>query len=157
MTAIVTDAHYRMSVALIRDLFERGVRVVACEKASLENPVGFASRGAAQCITLPDGAYEDALLALCEKISQEDGQKPALLPVGAKTLAILSRNAGRFETVCALYIAQPQQLSLFNDKSAVAALAKIRRQVAAGLANMADQKVPDLPAELSLLGICQCQ
>ena len=124
MTAIVTDAHYRMSVALIRDLFERGVRVVACEKASLENPVGFASRGAAQCITLPDATYEDALLALCEKISQEDGQKPALLPVGAKTLAMLSRNADRFETVCALCIAQPQQLSLFNDKSAVASLAK---------------------------------
>ena len=32
MTAIVTDAHYRMSVSLIRDLFDRGVRVAACEK-----------------------------------------------------------------------------------------------------------------------------
>ena len=30
MTAIVTDAHYRMSVSLIRDLFDRGVRVAAC-------------------------------------------------------------------------------------------------------------------------------
>ena len=50
MTAIVTDAHYRMSVSLIRDLSERGVRVVACEKASMENPVGFAS-GASATIT----------------------------------------------------------------------------------------------------------
>ena len=124
MTAIVTGAHYRMSVALIRDLSERGVRVVACEKASLENPVGFASRGAAQTLTLPDETYEDALFSLCEKLFQEDGQKPALLPVGAKTLAILSQNADRFEPVCTFCIAQPQQLSLFNDKSAVAALAK---------------------------------
>ncbi len=54
MTAIVTDAHYRMSVSLIRDLFDRGVRVAACEKASIEAPVGFASRGAAQCVRLPD-------------------------------------------------------------------------------------------------------
>lgn len=54
MTAIVTDAHYRMSVSLIRDLFDRGVRVVACEKASIEAPVGFASRGTAQCVRLPD-------------------------------------------------------------------------------------------------------
>ena len=45
MTAIVTDAHYRMSVSLIRDLADRGVRVVACEKASIKNPVGFASNG----------------------------------------------------------------------------------------------------------------
>ena len=58
MTAIGTDAHDRMSVSLIRDLFDRGVRVVACEKASIEAPVGFASRGAAQCIRLPDEEYE---------------------------------------------------------------------------------------------------
>ena len=31
MTAIVTDAHYRMSLALIRDLADSGVRVIACE------------------------------------------------------------------------------------------------------------------------------
>ena len=54
MTAIVTDAHYRMSVSLIRDLFDRGVRVAACEKASIEAPIGFASRGTAQCVRLPD-------------------------------------------------------------------------------------------------------
>ena len=49
MTAIVTDAHYRMSVSLIRDLFDRGVRVAACEKASIEAPVGFASRFSPAC------------------------------------------------------------------------------------------------------------
>ena len=86
MTAIVTDTHYRMSVSLIRDLFDRGVRVVACEKASIEAPVGFASRGAARCVRLPDDSYEAALYDLCCEIFAQEGEKPALLPVGAKRL-----------------------------------------------------------------------
>ena len=99
MTAIVTDAHYRMSVSLIRDLFDRGVRVAACEKASIEAPVGFASRGAAQCTRLPDEEYEAALLALCREVLEIEGEKPVLLPVGAKTLAMVSRSRDAFSAV----------------------------------------------------------
>ena len=99
MTAIVTDAHYRMSVSLIRDLFDRGVRVAACEKASIEAPVGFASRGAAQCVRLPDEEYEAALLALCREVLEIEGEKPVLLPVGAKTLAMVSRSRDAFSAV----------------------------------------------------------
>ncbi len=72
MTAIVTDAHYRMSVSLIRDLADRGVRVVACEKASIKNPVGFASRGVLRCVRLPEEGYLDALLALCREIFAQE-------------------------------------------------------------------------------------
>lgn len=124
MTAIVTDAHYRMSVSLIRDLAARGVRVVACEKESIQNPVGFASRGAAQCVRLPEEGYEDALFDLCRELSEKENEKPALLPVGAKTLALLSARQERFRSVCGLCIAEPSQLALFNDKAAVAALAQ---------------------------------
>ena len=102
MTAIVTDAHYRMSVSLIRDLFDRGVRVAACEKASIEAPVGFASRGAAQCVRLPDEEYEAALLALCREVLEIEGEKPVLLPVGAKTLAMVSRSRDAFSAVAGL-------------------------------------------------------
>ena len=124
MTAIVTDAHYRMSVSLIRDLFDRGVRVAACEKASIEAPVGFASRGAAQCVRLPDEEYEAALLALCREVLEIEGEKPVLLPVGAKTLAMVSRSRDAFSAVAGLCAATPSQLALFNDKAAVSALAK---------------------------------
>lgn len=124
MTAIVTDAHYRMSVSLIRDLFDRGVRVAACEKASIEAPVGFASRGTAQCIRLPDEEYEAALLALCREMLEIEGEKPVLLPVGAKTLAMVSRSRDAFSAVAGLCAATPSQLALFNDKAAVSALAK---------------------------------
>ena len=124
MTAIVTDAHYRMSVSLIRDMFDRGVRVVACEKASIESPVGFASRGAAQCVRLPDEEYEAALLALCREVLEIEGEKPVLLPVGAKTLAMVSRSRDAFSAVAGLCAATSSQLALFNDKAAVSALAK---------------------------------
>ena len=124
MTAIVTDAHYRMSVSLIRDLFDRGVRVVVCEKASIEAPVGFASRGAAQCVRLPDEEYEAALLALCREVLEIEGEKPVLLPVGAKTLAMVSRSRDAFSAVAGLCAATSSQLALFNDKAAVSALAK---------------------------------
>ena len=123
MTAIVTDAHYRMSVSLIRDLSDRGVRVVACEKASIKNPVGFASGGVLRCVRLPDEKYEDALLGLCLELSEQDGEKPALLPVGAKTLALLSENCERFSAAAGLCIGTPSQLALLNDKAAVAELA----------------------------------
>ena len=123
MTAIVTDAHYRMSVSLIRDLSDRGVRVVACEKASIENPVGFASGGVFRCVRLPDEAYEEALLDLCRELSAQDGETPALLPVGAKTLALLSENRERFSAAAGLCTPTPAQLSLLNDKAAVAELA----------------------------------
>ncbi|MEI3078578.1 MAG: hypothetical protein V8T00_04560 [Oscillospiraceae bacterium] len=124
MTAIVTDAHYRMSVSLIRDLSDRGVRVVACEKASIKNPVGFASRGVLRCVRLPEDGYLDALLALCREILAQEGEKPALLPVGAKTLALLSEHRERFSPVAGLCIATPTQLALLNDKAAVSSLAQ---------------------------------
>ena len=34
MIAIVTDVHYRMSLALIRDLGQAGVEVLTCERES---------------------------------------------------------------------------------------------------------------------------
>ena len=54
MTAIVTDAHYRMSVSLIRDLFDRGVRVAACGKRRSKPPSvlqAVARRSASVCRT----------------------------------------------------------------------------------------------------------
>ena len=44
MTAVITDVHYRMSLALIRDLAEAGIRVVVCENSNSQLPLGFYSR-----------------------------------------------------------------------------------------------------------------
>ena len=123
MTAVVTDAHYRMAVALIRDLVEAGVSVVVCEKNTVREPVGFFCRGISHTEVLAEDRYEDELFALCRSILNETGEKPALLPVGAATLAMLAENRERFSGVCGLAITDSQTLALLNDKRRAAALA----------------------------------
>ena len=44
MVAIVTDVHYRMSLALIRDLGQAGVDVITCERESRSPAPGAVSR-----------------------------------------------------------------------------------------------------------------
>ncbi|MBP3520417.1 MAG: hypothetical protein J6J87_03630, partial [Oscillospiraceae bacterium] len=122
MTAIVTDVHYRMSLALIRDLAQAGVKVICCERESVPAPLGFASKHTAQTVTLPVEGYLEALHDLCARVFREEGENPALLPVGAATLALLSENRERFDPVCGLLIPTPGQLDTFNSKAAVAAL-----------------------------------
>ena len=126
MTAIITDVHYRMSLALIRDLGERGVHTVCCEKADERYPLGFFSKYCSETRTLPPDDYENALYEVCETYAEKDGGKPALLPVGAKTLATLAEDfvRERFNRVAGFCLPTKEQLDLFNDKTAVAALAK---------------------------------
>ncbi len=128
MLAIVTDVHYRMSLALIRDLGQAGVRVVTCEKEccrrSRSSPaLGAFSRYTARHVWLPDEEYLDAIYDLCRREGMESGCKPALMPVGAATLALLAADRARFDEVCGLCIPTAAQLDLFNSKQQVAALA----------------------------------
>lgn len=124
MTAIVTDVHYRASLALVRDLAEAGVRVVCCERTGVPGVLGFCSRWAARRVTLPDPGWLEALYRLCGEITQEEGERPALLPVGAITLGELARDARRFSQVCGLCISTPQQLDDFNSKGWVHKIAQ---------------------------------
>ena len=128
MVAIVTDVHYRMSLALIRDLAQMGVEVITCEgercRGSASSPaLGGLSRYRARHVWLPDGDM-DALLALCREVGEEKKCRPALLPVGAATLAALAEDRARFDEVCGLHIPTAEQLALLNDKERVAALAE---------------------------------
>lgn len=126
MTAVVTDVRYRMSLALIRDLGGRGVRVVCCEKEGQDRPVGAYSRYCQSFRALPAEGYLDALFALCREIFDAEKEKPALLPVGAATLALLAEpeNARRFRAVCGLLIPEKAALDTLNDKEAVARLGR---------------------------------
>ena len=122
MTAVVTDVHYRMSLALIRDLAQAGVRVVCCEQEDVPAPLGFASKYAAEKAALPRAGWLDALYGLCARLSREEGERPALLPVGAATLAALAEERERFDPVCGLLIPAPGQLDAFNSKAEAARL-----------------------------------
>lgn len=124
MTVVITDIHYRMAVALIRDLVEAGVRVICCERESVQSPIGFCCKGVAQCMVFPDAGWIDALYELCAGIKAQEGEAPALLPVGAATLGQLAAQRERFSEVCGLAVPTSEQLDTFNDKSAVAQLAQ---------------------------------
>ena len=123
MTAIVTDAHYRMAVALIRDLVDAGVRVIVCESTAHAQPVGFLCHGIDRSVCLSENAYQDELYALCDCVLQQTGEKPALLPVGAATLSMLAENRVHFSAVCRMAVADSETLCLLNDKRRSAALA----------------------------------
>lgn len=132
MTAVITDVRYRMAVALIRDLGSVGIDVIACEREAYVHsrqtpPLGFFSKRVKKTITLPndDDAYLDALYETCADIYRQTGEKPALLAVGAKTLAQLAKQEThrRFSSVAGLCLSHTEQLDLFNDKAAVHRLA----------------------------------
>lgn len=122
VTAVITDVHYRMSLALIRDLAQAGVRTVCCEREGVTAPLGFASKYTAETVFLPRKGWADALYDLCAQLGSREGERPALLPVGAATLAVLSEERERFEAVCGLCIPTPEQLDAFNSKEVVAGL-----------------------------------
>ena len=129
MTAIITDVKYRMSLALIRDLAQAGVRVAVCQTEDCKDDpaspaLGFSSRWVSERRWLPVKGAADALYALCEEVFRREGERPALLPVGAATLAVVAGQRERFSTVCGLHIPTPEQLDLFNSKKRVADLAR---------------------------------
>ncbi|MBP3480532.1 MAG: ATP-grasp domain-containing protein [Clostridia bacterium] len=124
MTAIVTDAHYRMSLALIRDLADSGVRVIACEYDDIKNPAGFFSRGVSERAVISRDAENGGLFSLCKKVAEKTGERPVLFPVGAKTLEFVSAAASRLKSVCGLLVPSPEQLDFFNDKAQVCEFAK---------------------------------
>lgn len=122
VTAVITDVHYRMSLALIRDLAQAGVRTVCCEREGVPAPLGFVSNGTGERVLLPREGWPDALYDLCARLTEREGERPALLPVGAATLAVLSKERERFGAVCGLCIPTPEQLDAFNSKETVAEL-----------------------------------
>ena len=129
MVAIVTDVHYRMSLALIRDLARAGVEVITCEqdrcRDSRTSPaLGALSRYVSRHVWLPGGTDGlEALLSLCRETGLGRDCRPALLPAGAATLALIAENRERFEPLCGLCVPTAEQLDLLNSKPRLAGLA----------------------------------
>lgn len=124
MVAIVTDVHYRMSLALIRDLGQAGVDVITCERESRRPAPGAVSRWSSRHVWLSEERYAEALARLCEKVGGQYRCRPALLPVGAVTLAAIAGQPERFSGVCGLCVPSKEQLDLLNSKTGLAELAR---------------------------------
>ncbi len=128
MTAIITDVKYRMSLALIRTLGEKKVKIIACESEKCRNnksspPLGFYSKHCSESVYLSEENYADELYALCERVYHEDGERPSLITVGAATTALISSMSDRFFEVCNFMAPTVSELDRLNDKAAMAKLA----------------------------------
>lgn len=156
MIAVVTDVHYRMSLALIRDLSQAGVEVITCEGEShRENPaspaLGALSRHVSRHVWLPEDRGAEPVRELCQEIREERGERPALLPVGAATLAAAAADREQFDSVCGLSIPTTEQLDLFNSKERLAALAaSLGVPVPEAYVRRADEPVEDFVRRLPL-------
>lgn len=129
MVAIVTDIHYRMSLALLRDLGEAGVDVICCESDRYQErasspPLGALSRHCKRHVWMKDDNYASSLLELCREVGETYRCRPVLLPVGAATLASVAAAREKFSEVASLLIPTVEQLDLFNSKEKLAALAR---------------------------------
>ncbi len=125
MYAVVTDANYRMTLSLERDLADRGIEVTACY-SSEQPPFPARSRAVKHAVRVPDpntmpDAYVQALYDICEAITKEHREKPALLPVGTRSLELLCPAVvrKRFAKVCGLAISSEESLTLANNKAAL--------------------------------------
>lgn len=116
LVALITDVHYRMSPALIRVLAKAGVKIYTCEKESYTSLPGARSKYVAKHFPLPEENYAEALYRLAEELGKQEHCKPALLPVGAATLQLLSRRLERFSAVAGLCVAEPEAIDLLNSK-----------------------------------------
>lgn len=126
MTAIITDVKYRMALSLIRDLADAGIPVIACHSGE-GRPYAFDAKGVVRTAVLPDAADQpqaclEALATLCRSCDEP----PVILPVGAKTLALLAGPEGRtaLEGLCRTCLPTTESLDLANDKARLAALAR---------------------------------
>lgn len=128
MYAVVTDANLRMTLSLERDLADRGIEVTACY-SSEQPPFPVKSRAVKHPVRVPDphtkpAEYVQALYDICASITKEMHEKPALLPVGTRSLELLCPAAvrERFAPVCGLAISSEESLTLANNKAQLMAL-----------------------------------
>ena len=128
MTAVVTDTNYRMTLSLMRDLSDRHIRVVACYVGD-NLPFPAKSKAVNKAVRLPDNrtepdAYLNALYKICEQLCNDEGEKPALIPVGTRTIELLCPKAvrKRFSAVCGLSLASEESLEIANNKAKLMAL-----------------------------------
>lgn len=151
MVAVVTDVHYRMSLALIRDLGQAGVAVITCERESQRPAPGAVSRWGSRHVWLPEEGYPEALARLCREVGGQYGCRPALLPVGAATLGTVAGQPERFSGVCGLCVPGKEQLDLLNSKTALAGVARrLGVPVPESFSRWQEESVPQFAARLPL-------
>lgn len=126
MTVLVTDAQYRMALAVIRELGEDGMTVAAAAPKG-GDPPAFRSKHVKYRFRLPepDGdGYAEALLDACRGMPEDADGPPVIFPVGALTLQALARRTDLFKGAARLLLPDAEALGAANDKAYVLSLAE---------------------------------
>lgn len=118
MIVLVTDAKYRMVPALIETLGKNGYEIAVCQAKHQGTPLGFFSKYVSFKEELADDSCA-SLLALCQKLWKQKKEKIILIPVGAATQLLVSKNQERFEPFCHFCIPSADVLAATNDKEIV--------------------------------------
>ena len=116
---IITDAMYRSSLAAVQALKGKEYNIIVCQTDDYKKtPLSFKSRYVSEAVFLHEKNYAKELLQLAQKYDN-----PVILPIGAKTVELLSNNCEIFEKCASFLVPAPKALSDANDKKGVARIA----------------------------------
>lgn len=121
MTVIVTDAKYRASIAAMRSLARGGHEVILTQTAidACGDIPAFHSKYAARTVMF-EGSVSDSERYLAQLIRLvREYDRPTILPIGAKTTAILAEKRESLREYCDFVVADEQTLERVNDKEQV--------------------------------------
>lgn len=119
MKIVVTDCHYKMSLALVRSLRRAGYEVACCESSRVREGAWLGSRSRACSQSFAWAASGEAARAIAEQSQPGD----VVLPVGRATLASFGAHPELAERVRFL-ASPPEVLDRADDKGLIWKLAK---------------------------------
>ncbi|MGE5390255.1 MAG: ATP-grasp domain-containing protein [Deltaproteobacteria bacterium] len=115
--AIVSDVHYRMSLAAVRSLGRRGIPVTALEyeNIDLSQALGFYSRYTGQKAVIPHPRDPQAFIGGLRQMAGRFDNKPVLIAAGLDSVMAMSSLQGELEEVFHLLVPPYESLLLAND------------------------------------------
>lgn len=113
---IITDAKYRSSLAAVQALSGNEYNLILCQTDDYKKtPPSFKSKYVKRTAILSEKNYSEELLKLIQEY-----ERPVVIPIGAKTTELLSRESDLFSRFCDFLVPSPEALDAANDKKTVA-------------------------------------
>ncbi len=117
---IITDAHYRASLAAVHALAGKNYNLILCQTDDCKKiPLSFKSKYVKKAVILHAENYFDELISLIREY-----ERPIVVPIGAKTTELLSNNKDVFSQYCDFLVPSVQALNDANNKNTVAEIAR---------------------------------
>jgi len=122
MRALVTDAEYRMSLAVIRALGQKGVKVTALSHAEPQKSLGFYSRYTQN--TQKVSTKAERAQAFTDEIWPFLLENDALIPVTLDSVLAASLYREKIGEITGIAVASPQDIAIANDTLSLIEIAK---------------------------------